>query len=124
MRGCVITISCSFQRMTVEVTYREKFNDHRLKGFIDPESESYRTISGFQYAKILWTPDTFFRNSVDEKAMGVTRLDNYARIYPNGDVQTSQRMMVSFRCPEMYKVANSTGKFSCTLQLASCKSYL
>ena len=39
----------------------------------------------------IWTPDTFFRNSVDVKAHNVPSPNAYARVEPDGSVTHSNR---------------------------------
>lgn len=104
----------------MEISHREKFNDPRLKGFWNPWLGEYRTLSGFQYEDIIWTPDTFFRTSAEEKLMGASKVNKFVRVSAKGDVETNQRLKMSFRCPEVQKVENSPGEFSCTIELASC----
>ena len=41
---------------------------------------------------LIWTPDTFFRNSVDVKAHGLPTPNAYARVEPDGTVTLSQRL--------------------------------
>ena len=40
----------------------------------------------------IWTPDTFFRNSVDVKAHDLPTPNAYARVEPNGRVTLSNRL--------------------------------
>ena len=40
----------------------------------------------------IWTPDTFFRNSVDVKAHDLPTPNAYARVEPDGSVTLSNRL--------------------------------
>ena len=40
----------------------------------------------------IWTPDTFFRNSVDVKAHDLPSPNAYARVEPDGTVTLSNRL--------------------------------
>ena len=40
----------------------------------------------------IWTPDTFFRNSVDVKAHNLPSPNAYARVEPDGKVTLSNRL--------------------------------
>ena len=43
---------------------------------------------------LIWTPDTFFRNSVDVKAHDLPTPNAYARVAPNGEVTLSNRLCI------------------------------
>ena len=41
----------------------------------------------------IWTPDTFFRNSVDVKVHDLPSPNAYARVEPDGSVTLSRRLI-------------------------------
>lgn len=78
-------------KLTMMVTYRESFLDKRLA---DANRNSTATLTGNDCAEI-WTPDTFFRNSVEEELVGGVKPNCFARIDPSGQVLVSRRMKIA-----------------------------
>ena len=76
--------------LTLTLTYRESFIDSRLA---DDGRSGMATLVGKDCDQ-LWTPDTFFVNSVEEEVIGGIKPNCYARVNPDGRVQVSRRMRV------------------------------
>ncbi len=73
----------------MDITFRQKWNDPRLKH----DQEPFVTLSGKNAWERIWVPDTFFRNSVTERTHDLPTANQYARVFPNGDVLISQRLV-------------------------------
>ena len=108
------------QTVDLQVTFRERFDDKRFAGLTTDDPEKHLTLTGRDVEKI-WTPDTFFRNSMEEEIMGGLQPNTYARIYGTGKVQTSRRMKIKLFCPELGALLERNGNASCPLDVASCK---
>lgn len=113
--------------MKLQVTYRERFVDPRLVNHPSDHHEEeqhgeddFISVTGEDFKEFLWTPDTFFRNTVDEQIMGAIKENSYARIYHDGTVLVSRRIQMTVQCPEIDQWVD--GKTSCKLEVASCES--
>jgi len=105
--------------LDMQVTYRESYYDKRLKNLVQPfGARDYVTLTG-EDVYMLWTPDTFFRNSFDEEFMGSIKPNQYARVYPDGKVLLSRRINLKAACPHMEEKLVSNEKANCTLTVAS-----
>ena len=102
----------------MQITYRETFEDPRLAVF--PEEEPFKSLTGAD-VDLLWTPDTFFRNSVEEETLGALTSNSYARVHPDGTVIVSRRIKLKAACPHLGKDLKLQGKAKCILGIASCK---
>ena len=80
----------------MQITLRQQWNDPRLK-FAAPKTASdlkYLTFSREEKTNFpIWVPDTFFRNDKVARTHQVTVPNEYARIFKNGDVLVSQRLV-------------------------------
>ena len=68
----------------------------------------------------VWTPDAFFRNLKDGKLAMITVPNRMLRIYPDGKVLFSQRLMLRLECImklQKYPLDNQT----CIINIGSCK---
>ena len=98
----------SFQEFSVQLTYREQWNDERLM-FADLEGKAifdipltwlqdkiFPVIGRLKYLTLtdpekVWKPDTFFRNEKTAHFHSILVNNVYVRIFPNGDVLFSIR---------------------------------
>lgn len=116
MLGPVCTKS---NTMKMQVTFRESYYDKRLKNLVEPYGvKDYITLVG-EDVSMIWTPDTFFRNSVEEEFMGSMQPNQYARIYPSGKVLLSRRISLKNACPYMEEKFMAGSVFNCSLAVAS-----
>lgn len=108
-------------RLDLQLTYRERFNDNRLADIVDKDesgAETFLPITG-EDVGLLWSPDTFFRNSVSEEKMGAINENSYARIYPDGDVLISRRIAMTMACANLGQNLKKSGKADCSVDIAS-----
>ena len=108
------------QEFAVQITFRQKWNDPRLR-FDDNEGRmKYLTLTD---PKKVWMPDTFFRNEKTGHFHNILVNNVYIRIFPNGDVLYSIRISLTLSCPmnlKLYPMDRQT----CALKIASCKTRL
>ncbi|KAL4003451.1 cation transporter family protein [Acanthocheilonema viteae] len=87
---------------TVDFYLRQTWNDprlafsHYLYGILENNIDSL--IVGVDYLRKLWKPDTFFPNEKRSYFHITTTHNSFLRIYPNGNVLTSQRLTVTASC--------------------------
>jgi len=104
--------------LDMQLTYREVFYDERLVGQVPAGGLGYATLIGEDVKKI-WTPDTFFRNSIDSHVSGAITPNSYARIYPDGYVKVSRRVELKTACPNLKADLLAGEGASCPLGIAS-----
>lgn len=105
--------------LDMQLTYRESYFDKRLKNLVQPFGDSdYVTLTG-EDVYMLWTPDTFFRNSIDEEFMGSIKPNQYARVYPSGKVLLSRRINLKVACPHLETKLAANEPAKCSLTVAS-----
>ncbi|XP_076059351.1 glutamate-gated chloride channel-like isoform X2 [Oratosquilla oratoria] len=81
---------------SVQVTFREQWNDDRLN-FNDSDGKiKYLTLT--ETDKI-WMPDLFFKNEKTGHFHDIILPNLYFRIFPNGDVLYSIRISLTLSCP-------------------------
>merc|ERR1712168_1426379 len=97
--------------LTLVLTHREKFIDSRLA---DEGRSEMATLVG-KDCDLIWTPDTFFRSSVEEEVIGGIKPNCLARVWPNGDVLVSRRIKLK----SLTKQENLQPPSTVTLGLAS-----
>ena len=79
--------SC-LQEYSVQITFRQQWNDNRL-AFNDLKGRiKYLTMTD---SKKVWMPDTFFRNEKNGQFHNIIQPNLYIRVFPNGDVLYSIR---------------------------------
>jgi len=76
--------------LTLVLTHREKFSDSRLA---DEGRSGVATLIG-KDCDLIWTPDTFFRSSVEEEVIGGIKPNCLARVDPAGNVLVSRRIKI------------------------------
>merc|ERR1712168_479258 len=76
--------------LTLVLTHREKFIDSRLA---DEGRSEMATLVG-KDCDLIWTPDTFFRSSVEEEVIGGIKPNCLARVDPAGNVLVSRRIKI------------------------------
>ncbi|CAG9537861.1 unnamed protein product [Cercopithifilaria johnstoni] len=87
---------------TVDFYLRQTWNDprlafsHYLYGIFENNIDSLTV--GVDYLQKLWKPDTFFPNEKRSYFHTTTTHNSFLRIYPNGNVFTSQRLTVTATC--------------------------
>ncbi|XP_045110005.1 glutamate-gated chloride channel-like isoform X2 [Portunus trituberculatus] len=100
---------------SVQLTFREEWNDDRLK-FDDLEGRiKYLTLT--EPSKV-WMPDLFFKNEKLGHFHDIILPNVYLRIFPNGGVLYSIRISLTLSCPmnlQLYPLDTQT----CELLLAS-----
>jgi len=102
---------------SVQITFREQWNDMRLK-FDDAEGR-FRYLTLTDPGKV-WMPDTFFRNEKHGHFHSILVNNVYVRVFPNGDVLYSIRISLTLSCPmnlKLYPMDRQT----CSIKVASCK---
>ncbi|XP_063853885.1 glutamate-gated chloride channel-like isoform X5 [Scylla paramamosain] len=100
---------------SVQLTFREEWNDERLK-FDDLDGRiKYLTLT--EPSKV-WMPDLFFKNEKLGHFHNIILPNVYLRIFPNGGVLYSIRISLTLSCPmnlQLYPLDTQT----CELLLAS-----
>jgi len=104
----------------VQLTFRQQWFDDRLvfkkvQNRTDQGKLRFLTLND---PKQLWTPDTFFRNSIEEERHGVMTPNNYLRIFPDGTVLYSERISLGLKCPMNLRLFPFDTQ-TCKLQIAS-----
>ena len=103
---------------SVQLTFRQKWTDDRLK-FNDYNGQiSY--INLVDGANQIWKPDTFFKNEKEGHFHNILTPNQLVRIYPDGAVLYSTRISLVLACPMDLKYYPAD-KQVCQIQLASCK---
>lgn len=103
---------------SVQLTFRQKWTDDRLK-FNDYNGQiSY--INLVDMASQIWKPDTFVKNDKDGHYHNIIAPNQLVRIYPDGTVLYSIRISLTLACPMDLKYYPMDSQ-ECMIQLASCK---
>ena len=72
--------------------FRQRWTDYRLRHNL---SEKLTIISGNEYpSNIIWTPDTFFLNSMSSRFHHVTVNNHKLDIYPDGFIFWGTRLEI------------------------------
>ncbi|XP_017490330.1 PREDICTED: glutamate-gated chloride channel-like [Rhagoletis zephyria] len=101
---------------SVQLTFRQKWTDDRLK-FNDYNGQiSY--INLVDGANQIWKPDTFFKNEKKGHFHNILTPNQLVRIYPDGAVLYSTRISLVLACPMDLKYYPAD-KQVCQIQLAS-----
>lgn len=101
---------------SVQLTFRQKWTDDRLK-FNDYNGQiSY--INLVDGANQIWKPDTFFKNEKEGHFHNILTPNQLVRIYPDGAVLYSTRISLVLACPMDLKYYPAD-KQVCQIQLAS-----
>lgn len=112
-------ICTKYNVMDMQVTFRETYYDKRLKNLVESfGANDFVTLAGDDVSMI-WTPDTFFRHSTEEKYMGSIKPNVYARIYPDGKILISRRISLKLACPHLEKKLAANQSANCTMEIAS-----
>lgn len=100
---------------SVQITFREQWNDERLK--FDDFGGRFKYLTLTDPRKV-WMPDTFFRNEKYGHFHAILVNNVYVRVFPNGDVLYSIRISLTLSCPmdlKLYPMDRQT----CSLKIAS-----
>ena len=107
----------SLQEYSVQITFRQQWNDNRL-AFNDLKGRiKYLTMTD---SKKVWMPDTFFRNEKLGNFHNILTPNLYIRVHPDGDVLYSIRISLTCFC-SMYLALFPLDEQTCNLDIASCK---
>ncbi len=106
----------------MDITLRQMWNDPRLKH----DSESQVTLTNKDAWDRIWMPDTFFRNSITERKHDLPTPNQYARVFPNGDVLISERYKMDYSLNMLLLIVFLFLKIVCSVrlsrnQVAGCK---
>lgn len=90
MQRLIQTFALFFlQEYSVQVTFREQWNDERLRYYDDTKGQlKYLTLTD---PTKVWMPDTFFRNEKEARKHEIIVPNVYVRIFPNGEILYSIR---------------------------------
>merc|ERR1719228_1213541 len=106
----------------LQVTLRQIFNDERLAFRTTRGSPEYITLTGEELDSI-WQPDTFVRNErgiiFHENLVSFQKPNMYARIYPDGKIQMSQRITLKLSCPMLKQQMETDKEATCPMDIAS-----
>ncbi|XP_040565593.1 glutamate-gated chloride channel isoform X1 [Lepeophtheirus salmonis] len=106
---------------SVQITFRQKWNDDRLQYANRLQHGDMRTKIKYLTmtdAKKVWMPDTFFRNEKEGRFHNILVPNVYIRIFPNGDVLYSIRVSLTLACPMNLKLY-PLDRQQCSLRVAS-----
>jgi len=107
---------------TLQVTLRQVYNDSRLAYREGNGAPEHITLSGDELDTI-WQPDTFVRNErklvFHENLQSYSAPNMYARIYPDGKIQMSQRVTMQLSCPKLKYQLEASNEAQCSMDLAS-----
>ena len=105
---------------------RQVYNDSRLAYREGNGAPEHITLSGDELDTI-WQPDTFVRNErklvFHENLQSYSAPNMYARIYPDGKIQMSQRVTMQLSCPKLKYQLEASNEAQCSMDLASCKYF-
>jgi len=87
------SVDINNQEFTVDVTFRQKWLDPRLK-FESPDND-YLTLPKDD---LVWRPDTFFVNAKEVEMQEVPNKQVYVRVYSDGSVLYSMRLKLKIHC--------------------------
>lgn len=103
---CIERGVLSLQEYSVQVTFREQWNDERLRYHDDTQGNN---VLGLQWCELIcvfkgrlkyltltdptkvWMPDTFFRNEKEARKHEIIVPNVYVRIFPDGEILYSIR---------------------------------
>ena len=102
------------------MTLRQNFNDSRLRYQPSFSAPNPITLTGKELNSI-WVPDTFIRNERKVIFHDALAPNAYIRIYPDGRVQTSQRITLDLSCANLRRTISTLSGATCFLDIASCK---
>jgi cation transporter family protein len=107
--------------MVLQLTLRQQWRDSRL-AFSDrrigPEGGENTTYIVVTDVKRLWRPDLFIANDVESRRHDFSVTNAFTRIYPDGNVLSSERVTVRARCPMDLKSFPFDTQ-TCNLRMAS-----
>lgn len=104
------------QEYSVQVTFREQWNDERLRYHDDTQGRlKYLTLTD---PSRVWMPDTFFRNEKEARKHEIIVPNVYVRIFPDGEILYSIRISLTLACPMDLRLY-PLDKQVCVLQIAS-----
>ena len=104
----------------MQVTLRQVYNDSRLAYREGNGAPEHITLSGDEIDTI-WQPDTFVRNERSVQFHDAMAPNRYLRVYPDGRIQTSQRVTLQLSCPRLKTQLEETNEAKCYMDIASCK---
>ncbi|XP_071525784.1 glutamate-gated chloride channel-like isoform X4 [Panulirus ornatus] len=111
----VQTISDVKMEYSIQITFREQWNDHRLTFDNMQGRIQYLTLTE---TDMVWMPDLFFKNEKEGHFHKIILPNLYIRIYPNGGVLYSIRISLTLSCPMDLKLF-PLDRQQCQLLMAS-----
>lgn len=106
-----------FKEFSVQLTFREEWNDDRL--VYDDEDGQLKYLTLTEPDRI-WKPDLFFRNEKDGHFHEIIMPNVLLRIWPNGTVLFSLRISLILSCPMDLKYYPMDLQ-RCVIEMASCE---
>ncbi|CAG2106154.1 unnamed protein product [Medioppia subpectinata] len=99
------------REMNANMYFRQKWNDPRLVS----QAITADIVGGESLANRVWTPDTFFANSMAVNVMKYPSRNSFLMVNTKGDVYYSERLQIQFRCGAKVSTKND----ECNLELES-----
>jgi len=104
-------------QMQMQITLRQKWMDQRLE-YSPPLNFPNSSYISLATTQKIWRPDLHIKNAVSWARHDLVADNSYIRLFPDGTVQTSERLTIVLRCP--MNIANFPfDSQSCPLQIAS-----
>ena len=100
---------------------RHEFNDSRLAYQASDFAPEMINIVNEEEIANIWQPDTFVRNERSVQFHDAMAPNRYLRVYPDGRIQTSQRVTLQLSCPRLKTQLEETNEAKCYMDIASCK---
>lgn len=100
---------------SIQITFRQQWNDHRLKFDSREGRIKYLTMTD---SRKVWMPDTFFRNEKHGQFHRIIQPNLYIRVFPEGDILYSIRVSLTLNCPMVLELFPLDSQI-CSLQVAS-----
>lgn len=109
-----------WKEITLQMYFRQRWSDFRLR-YNETSGPVPKTIS-FKDSNLIWTPDTFFPNSIGtlNSKQNLLRPNEHIRIQPDGNVFYSFRLTVTANCPMDLQYFPFDRQY-CEIELESCK---
>jgi len=103
----------------LQVTMRHEFNDSRLAYQASDFAPEMINIVNEEEIANIWQPDTFVRNERSVQFHDAMAPNRYLRVYPDGRIQTSQRVTLQLSCPRLKTQLEETNEAKCYMDIAS-----
>lgn len=117
----IVQFNSIYKDFTIDFYFRQYWHDSRLS-FTPIDNVDELTLSG-DYARLIWLPDTFIRNSKSlsmHLSTSSSQTNTLIRIKSSGNVLYSTRLTATANCPMDLRYFPGDRQ-NCKLILASCK---